>query len=96
MASTWSVSTRSKRSRLNAGLLAEMQSPPRARLPDLSVFTACNGIAEEVGVSHVLDRSRRAETDFHEMKMQTGHINATAPGSLSATRTPVPAATWTT
>ena len=51
----------------------------------LSVFTAYgSGITEEVGVSHVLDAFPTVpETDFHEMKMQTGHINATAPGSFT-------------
>lgn len=51
----------------------------------LSVFTAFgSGITEEVGVSHVLDAFPTVpETDFHEMKMQTGHIDATAPGSFT-------------
>ncbi len=51
----------------------------------LSVFTAFgSGITEEVGVDHVLDAFPTVpDADFHEMKMQAGHVNATAPGSFT-------------
>ena len=51
----------------------------------LSVFTTYgNGITEEVGVGHVLDAFPTVpEADFHEMKMQTGHVDATVPGSFT-------------
>ena len=51
----------------------------------LSAFTDFgDGIPEEVGTGHVLDGYPTVpETDYHEMKLQAGHVEAASPGDYT-------------
>ncbi|MGB0619537.1 MAG: DUF4215 domain-containing protein [Myxococcota bacterium] len=57
----------------------------RANSVILSAFTDFgDGIPEEVGTAHVLDGYPTVpETDYHEMKLQTGHVDASSPGDYT-------------